>query len=217
MRLRAAGLVTFGRTTSPEFGIGPTTEAKVYGRPTRNPWNTDHVAGGSSGGSGAAVAAGVVPLAHGSDGGGSVRIPASSCGLFGVKPTRGAAARRPARRARAGPAWPSTASSRARCATRQRCSMQRPAPTSGRRTTRRRLQGIVHATRCATPPRRLRIACQTRSFTGEPIHPDCVAAVEHTARLLRVARPRGGAGGPADRHRARSCARGRTSSPVARS
>ncbi len=94
-RMRATGVVTFGRTTSPEFGIGVTTEAKVYGRPTRNPWNTDHVAGGSSGGSGAAVAAGVVPLAHGSDGGGSVRIPASSCGLFGLKPTRALAARWP--------------------------------------------------------------------------------------------------------------------------
>ena len=87
-RLERAGLVTFARTTSPEFGIGPTGEARVYGRPTRNPWNLDHVAGGSSAGSAAAVAAGVVPIAHGSDGGGSVRIPASSCGLFGLKPTR---------------------------------------------------------------------------------------------------------------------------------
>ena len=87
-RLERAGLVTFARTTSPEFGIGPTGEASVYGRPTRNPWNLDHVAGGSSSGSAAAVAAGIVPIAHGSDGGGSVRIPASSCGLFGLKPTR---------------------------------------------------------------------------------------------------------------------------------
>ena len=88
IRLERAGLVTFARTTSPEFGIGPTGEASVYGRPTRNPWNLGHVAGGSSSGSAAAVAAGIVPIAHGSDGGGSVRIPASSCGLFGLKPTR---------------------------------------------------------------------------------------------------------------------------------
>ena len=93
-RIEATGLVTFGRTTSPEFGIGPTSEAGVYdsddgtSQPTRNPWNLAHVAGGSSGGSAAAVAAGIVPMAHGSDGGGSVRIPASSCGLFGLKPSR---------------------------------------------------------------------------------------------------------------------------------
>src|SRR5690606_6160742 len=87
-RIRATGVVTFGRTTSPEGGIGPATESAVYGGPTRNPWNPDHTSGGSSGGAGAAVAAGIVPAAHGSDGGGSVRIPASCCGLFGFKPTR---------------------------------------------------------------------------------------------------------------------------------
>ena len=87
-RMRQAGLVPFGRTTSPEFGVGPVTEAGFYGAPTRNPWNSSHTSGGSSGGSGAAVAAGIVPVAHGSDGGGSVRIPASCCGLVGFKPTR---------------------------------------------------------------------------------------------------------------------------------
>ena len=87
-RIRATGVVTFGRTTSPEGGIGAATESAVYGGPTRNPWNLDHTSGGSSGGAGAAVAAGIVAFAHGSDGGGSVRIPASSCGLFGFKPTR---------------------------------------------------------------------------------------------------------------------------------
>jgi len=87
-RLEKSGLVTFGRTASPEGGIGPVSEAVVYGAPARNPWNTERTPGGSSGGAGAAVAAGIVPAAHGSDGGGSVRIPASSCGLFGFKPTR---------------------------------------------------------------------------------------------------------------------------------
>jgi amidase len=87
-RLRAAGLVSLGHTASPELGILPTTEPLAFGA-TRNPWNTTHSPGGSSGGSAAAVAAGVVPAAHASDGGGSIRIPASHCGLVGLKPTRG--------------------------------------------------------------------------------------------------------------------------------
>lgn len=83
----AAGLTIFGKSASPEFGCMPTTECRLHG-PTRNPWNLDHSSGGSSGGAAAAVAARILPMAHATDGGGSIRIPASACGVFGLKPTR---------------------------------------------------------------------------------------------------------------------------------
>ena len=181
VRMRDAGVVTFGRTTSPEFGVGVTTEAVVYGRPTRNPWNTDHVAGGSSGGSGAAVAAGVVPLAHGSDGGGSVRIPASACGLFGLKPTRALLPDGPA----SGEGWAGMAIDGFLARTVADTAAMLDA------TVGPDLGAPYHAP--PTPifsdavreaPRRLRIAVSTRTFTGDAIHADCVAAVEHTAKLI---------------------------------
>ena len=173
--------MTFARTTSPEFGIGPTAEGAAYGRPTRNPWNVGHVAGGSSSGSAAAVAAGVVPIAHGSDGGGSVRIPASSCGLFGLKPTRARLPDGPS----AGEGWAGmaidgflTRSVRDTAALLDATS----GPDLGAPYYAPPLDGPLLSA-VSTPPRRLRIAYSTLSFTGDPIHPDCRAAVEHTVEL----------------------------------
>lgn len=184
LRMKSTGAVTFARGTSPEFGVGVTTEAAVYGRPTRNPWHTDHVAGGSSGGCAAAVSAGVVPMAHGSDGGGSVRIPASSCGLFGLKPTRALLPDGPV----SGEGWAGMAIdgffTRSVRDTAVMLDATAGTDVGAPYHAPARLGSFAGA--LAAPPRRLRIAVSTRSFTGEPIHPDCVAAVEHTARLLEA-------------------------------
>ncbi|MEZ5926804.1 MAG: amidase [Hyphomicrobiaceae bacterium] len=182
LRMERTGLVTFGRTTSPEGGIGPATEAQVYDAPTRNPWNLGHTSGGSSGGSGSAVAAGIVPLAHGSDGGGSVRIPAACCGLVGLKPTRARLPDGPA----SGEGWGGMA-------------------IDGFLTrTVRDTAALLDATHgpdlgapywppavawpfleeIKTPPKRLKVAVSSKSFTGADTHPDCQAAVAKTANLL---------------------------------
>lgn len=181
-RIRATGVVTFGRTTSPENGIGAATESAVYGGPTRNPWNLDHTSGGSSGGAGAAVAAGIVAFAHGSDGGGSVRIPASSCGLFGFKPTRARLPDGPY----VGEGWAGmaidgflTRSVRDTAAMLDACA----GPDLGAPYVAPPLaQG--HAQAISRPPRRLRVALCDTTFTGEPIHPEVAAAVREAGRLL---------------------------------
>lgn len=180
VRLRATGLVTFGRTTSPELGIGPTTEAKVYSRPTRNPWHPDHVAGGSSGGSGAAVAAGIVPIAHGSDGGGSIRIPASSCGVFGLKPTRARLPDGPV----SGEGWAGMAIDGFLTRSVRDTAALLDAthgPDVGAPYMAPPFAGSF-LSELDAPLAPLRIAVLDRSFTGEAIHDECARAAHEAAR-----------------------------------
>ena len=181
-RYQRAGLVILGKTNTPEFGLLPVTEPPLFG-PARNPWDLSRTPGGSSGGSAAAVAAGIVPLAHGNDGGGSIRIPASACGLFGLKPTRG--------RVPLGPdaveLWQGavvqhvlTRSVRDSAAALDATAgpdagapyLAPPAPA----------EGWLAQTRIA--PGRLRIAYSTTPMLEVPVHAECIAAVEATAKLL---------------------------------
>ena len=183
-RFRAAGFVTAGRTNSPEFGSLPTTEPEAWG-PTRNPWNTDHSPGGSSGGSAAAVAAGLVPIAHASDGGGSIRIPASCCGLVGLKPSQG--------RITLGPFRDESNLGVELCVSRTL------------RDTVRLLDAVrgpgVGDTVIAPPPDRpyvdelgadpgrLRIGVLDHHPFGPAIHPECADRGQRHGRAARVARP----------------------------
>jgi amidase len=142
-RYLAAGCVPFGRSTSPEMGMSASTEALAYGGPTRNPWNRAHSSGGSSGGAAAATASGMVTIAHANDGAGSIRIPASACGLIGLKASRGLMPHRPAGRRRLGRAdhRPRGVAQRARlraCARRHR--RRRPRRTLRRADAARQLR-----------------------------------------------------------------------------
>jgi len=181
-KLRAAGFVFLGKTNTPELGSLPTTEPQAYG-PTRNPWDTARSTGGSSGGSAAAVASGMVPAAHANDGGGSIRIPASECGLVGLKPSRGRLSWGP----EYGELW-------------QGLAVEHVVSRSVRDTAA--ILDVVAGPMPGDPyfappptrpfheevgaePGRLRIGVVTHAPGGEiSIHPDCVAAATEAARLL---------------------------------
>jgi amidase len=180
-RYRAAGVVILGKTNTPELGILGVTENDRFG-PTRSPWDLDRTPGGSSGGSGAAVAARIVPVAHGGDGGGSIRIPSSACGLVGLKPSRG--------RSPIGPdgdiGWSGfveqhvlTRSVRDSAAFLDVIAGDEPGrPVHARPPERPFAQEV------GRDPGRLRVAFTTGALLAEDTHPECVAAVESAARTL---------------------------------
>jgi amidase len=178
-RFRRAGLVSVGRTNAPELGLLPVTEPVLHGA-TRNPWSLDHTPGGSSGGAAAAVAAGIVPMAHASDGGGSIRIPASACGLFGMKPTRGRVPLAPAGAAD----YLSTSFCISRSVRDSAILLDAIAgASSGDRFTPAPPRALYRHHAEVDPPA-LRIAFTTVDLEGNPIHRDCIAAVEQTVALL---------------------------------
>ncbi|MCB0580539.1 MAG: amidase [Phaeodactylibacter sp.] len=180
-RYRQAGLSFLGKTNTPEFGLTPYTEPQHFG-PTRNPWNIGHTAGGSSGGSAAAVAAGITPLATASDGGGSIRIPASCCGLFGLKPSRGRISQGPQQ----GEGWSG--------AVMEHCVSRSVRDSAA----------LLDATQGSAPgdpfviqppekpylevigedPGKLRIGFSTAHTLGQEVDAECILAIEKTARLL---------------------------------
>lgn len=179
-RYKRAGLIIVAKTNTPELAIGATTEPKLFG-PTRNPWALDRTPGGSSGGAAAAVAARIVPMAHGNDAGGSIRIPASCCGVFGLKPSR---ARNPL-----GPFYGDiftglVAEHALTLSVRDSAALldatAGPAlgdPYWAPPASRPFLQEV------GVPPGRLRIAFSTRTPLDTDLHPDCVAAVREAALL----------------------------------
>ena len=181
-RWKAAGLVFFGKTNTPEFGLTPYTESKLYG-PAHNPWKLTHSPGGSSGGSSAAVAAGIVPAAAATDGGGSIRIPAACCGLFGLKPSRGRVTLGP----RFGELWNGAVATHALTRSVRDSAALLDAvagPLAGDPYDIAPPERPFLA-EVSQEPGRLRIAFSTQALmSGQVIDPVCVQAVQETARLL---------------------------------
>jgi amidase len=180
-RCLAAGLVIFGRTATPEMGLRAQTESRLWG-PTRNPWDLARSPGGSSGGSAASVAGGIVPMAGANDGGGSIRIPASYCGLFGLKPSTGRVSWGPAQ----GLAWEGASSNgvlswSVRDTARMLDVLSGPEPGE---LVRAPPPARPFAAEVGAPPGQLRVGFSTASPIGAPVAPECVAAVRVAAKLL---------------------------------
>ncbi len=176
-RYRRAGLVFVGKTNTPEFGLLAITEPELHGA-TRNPWNLDHVPGGSSGGSAAAVAYGAVPVAHAGDGGGSIRIPASACGLFGLKPTRGRMPLGPGK----GEGWhgfvvPHVLSRTVRDSAAFLDATHGPDVGAPYVAPAPRGTFLGAVTQSLKAPAKLRVGFTARSLLGEHTHPECKQAL----------------------------------------
>ncbi len=179
-RFKASGVIFVAKTNLPEVAIGPTTEPRLHG-PTHNPWDTTRTPGGSSGGAGASVAAGIVPMAHGNDAGGSIRGPASCCGVFGLKPTRGRNPLGPDY----GDLWSGLVAEHVLTRSVRDCAAMLDV-TGGPDAGDPFLMPPVErpfVEEVGADPGRLRIAFSSRTPLGEEVHPDCVAAVEDAANL----------------------------------
>jgi Asp-tRNA(Asn)/Glu-tRNA(Gln) amidotransferase A subunit family amidase len=179
-RCKAAGLVIIGRSSSPEFGLNPNTEPRLYG-PCRNPWDLERSAGGSSGGSAAAVIAGILPVAHATDGGGSIRIPAAQCGLFGLKPSRGRISLAPD----AGEGWGGLSIghvvSRSVRDSALMLDCTAGAEPGDPYTAPPPECSFVDA--LGGPPKQLRIAMSLTDHRGGKLHAECAKAVQGAAKL----------------------------------
>jgi len=181
-RYRAAGLVIFGKTNTPELGLEPVTEPAMFG-PTRNPWDLSRTSGGSSGGAAAAVAAGILPAAHASDGGGSIRIPASCCGLFGLKPSRGRVSFAPKDEGWGGFSCGHVVSWSVRDSAALLDIAGHPEPGDPYWTAP---PARPFAESAKTDPAPLRIAFTTGGFASDGIDPECAQAVRAAARLCEA-------------------------------
>ncbi len=181
-RYRKAGLVFIGKTNVPEFGLAPVTESEALG-PCRNPWDLARTPGGSSGGSAAAVAAGFAPMAHATDGGGSIRAPASCCGLVGLKPTRGRTPHGPV----AGEIWRGLSACHAITRTVRDSAALLDATQGADVGAPYEIKPPVrpYLEEVGAPPGKLRIAYTTSPFLAPSVHPDCVEGVEATVALLK--------------------------------